>query len=285
MASGIAFALVAVIANAFAIVLQAAETRRAPLSDAGRPSLLVRLARRPRWLAGTALLVLAWPLQVLALTLAPITVVQPILACTQLVLLLLARTKLREHVGAIEIVGALAIGAGVAAVVFAAPRHTAADPKLAPTVVVLSAVGIAAIVAYAIGRRIRGTYLSLVVGAGFAYAWVDFVNKLLSNELSNGDWLLAILWVAGILAFGALAFLEEMTALQQRPAVTVAPVIGAVQDPLPVLMALVVGAETWSSAPSRVLPLIGGIVLVTLGAVLLGRSRAVARVADADEAL
>ena len=285
MASGIALALVAVIANAFAIVLQAAETRRAPLSDAGRPSLLVRLARRPRWLAGTALLVLAWPLQVLALTLAPITVVQPILACTQLVLLLLARTKLREHVGAIEIVGALAIGAGVAAVVLAAPRHTAADPKLVPTVVVLSAVGIAAIVAYAIGRRIRGTYLSLVVGAGFAYAWVDFVNKLLSNELSNGDWLLAILWVAGILAFGALAFLEEMTALQQRPAVTVAPVIGAVQDPLPVLMALVVGAETWSSAPSRVLPLIGGIVLVTLGAVLLGRSRAVARVADADEAL
>ena len=83
MAVGIAVALVAVFANAFAIVLQAAETRRAPLSDAGRPSLLVRLARRPRWLAGTALLVAAWPLQVLALALAPITVVQPLLACVR----------------------------------------------------------------------------------------------------------------------------------------------------------------------------------------------------------
>jgi hypothetical protein len=61
--------------------------------------------------------------------------------------------------------------------------------------------------------------------------------------------------------------------------VTVSPVIGSVQEPLPVLMALLAGVEAWSSAPGRLLALICGLALVTAGAVILGRSKAVARVA------
>jgi len=82
-------------------------------------------------------------------------------------------------------------------------------------------------------------------------------------------------WLAGT----GLLFLQETTALQRRPAVTVAPVIGAIQDPLPVLIALAAGAERWGSRPSQVTRLIIGLAAVTLGAVALGRSRAVDRVA------
>lgn len=278
IAAGIAVALAASVANAFAVVFQAAEDRRSPLSEAARFALLKRLARRPRWLAGTALMVLAWPLQILALGLAPITVVQPTLSTTQLVLLAVARINLRERVGAFEAFGALTIVAGVTLVIVAAPHHSVRDPDAGRVAVPLLLVGLAAVAAYVVGRLKPRQAISLVVGAGLAYAWVDFVNKLLANDISSGHWGLALIWLAATIAVGALAFLQETTALQRRPAVTVAPVVGAVQDPLPVLMALWAGVEVWGSATHKILPLALGLVLVTIGGAILGRSKAVARV-------
>ncbi len=275
---GVVVAIAASVANAFAIVLQAGEDRQSPLSQGGRASLLLGLARRPRWLAGTGLMVFAWPLQILALALAPITVVQPLLSTTQLVLLGTARAKLRERVGALEALGALAIITGVAAVVWAAPRRTVHDPAALRVAAPLLIVGIAALLAYGLGRLRPRAQLALVIGAGLAYAWVDFANKLLADDLSSGHWLYVALWLAATIAFGALAFLEETTALQRRPAVTVAPVVGAVHDPLPVLMALWAGVEVWGSAPHRIAPLIAGLVVIAAGAAILGRSKAVARI-------
>ena len=277
MAAGILVALAASVANAFAVVLQAAEDRRSPLAEGAHPALLLRLARRRRWLAGTGLMVVAWPLQILALALAPITVVQPILAITNLWLLAIARVKLGERVGRLEAIAALAIAGGIAVIVWVAPHHTDRDPAAARVAAPLLTVGIAALVAYTVGRLRPRATLSLVIGAGLAYAWVDFANKLLANDLSNGRWALAVGWLAATIAFGALAFLEETTALQRRPAITVSPVVGAVQDPLPVLMALWAGAETWTGGWHKITLLIFGLALVTAGAAILGRSDAVAR--------
>jgi drug/metabolite transporter (DMT)-like permease len=276
-------ALAAAVANAFAVVLQAAEDRESPLAQAGRFSLLVLLARRPRWLAGTGLLVAAWPLQILALGLAPITVVQPTLSASQLALLGIARIKLGERVGRLEVCGALAIVVGVSLVVAAAPKHSVQDPAAGRVAVPLVLVGVAAIAAYLLFRLRPRVRLAVVIGAGLAYAWVDFVNKLIANDISKGDWGLTVVWLAATIAVGALAFLEETTALQVRPAVTVAPVIGALQDPLPVLMALWAGVEVWSSSSSKLVPLVVGLAIATVGAALLGGSRAVARVSGEEE--
>jgi drug/metabolite transporter (DMT)-like permease len=278
VAVGIIIAVVAAVANALAVVLQAAEARDTPRDEAARISLLVRLVHRRRWLAGVALLIIAWPLQIIALLYAPITVVQPTLACGQLVLLAMARVKLREHVGLLELAGALAIVAGIGLVIWAAPRHTVHEPGVLRVSIPLVVVGVAAVAAFALGRLRPTRVLALVIGAGLAYAWIDFANKLLANDLSMSRWGLAAAWLAATLVFGALAFLEETTSLQQRPAVTVAPVIGAVQDPLPVLMALAAGVESWGNGSNRLVPLALGLALVTAGAATLGRSQAVARV-------
>ncbi len=281
---GLLFALAASVANAFAIVLQAAEARLAPGSLGGRPSLLLRLARRRRWLAGLALTLIAWPLQLVALSLAPITVVQPALTVSLLILLAVARTRLHERVGPVEVVGALAIVVGVTAIVLAAPRHDGMDPEAVRAAVPLLLVGGAAILCYASGRFAPNRRLSFVIGAGLAYGWVDFVNKLLADDLSTGRWPLAALWLAATLCFGALAFLQETSALQSRPAVTVTPVVGAIQDPLAVLMALWVGVESWGAGASHLVPLVGGLAAVTAGGVLLGRSSAVARASSHEQA-
>lgn len=278
IAAGIVVALAASVANAFAVVFQAAEDRRSPVSQGSRFALLGLLLHRRRWLMGTMLMVVAWPLQILALGLAPITVVQPTLATSQLVLLAVAKIKLGERVGAFEAFGALTIVTGVSAVIIASPHHTVLHPAPARVAVPLALVGGAALMAYLIGRLQPRRALAPVIAAGLAYAWVDFVNKLLADDISTGQWGLAIIWLVATIGFGALAFLEETTALQRRPAVTVSPVVGAVQDPLPVLMALAAGVEVWGSAAHSVLTLALGLLLVTIGAAILGRSKAVARV-------
>lgn len=277
--AGIAAAVAAAVANAFAVVLQAAEAQRAPPREVGRPVLLLRLMRQPRWLAGTGLMVLAWPLQVLSLAFAPITVVQPLLSATNVVLLGVAKVQLREQVGLKEALGVIAIVAGVATVVWAAPRHTSIDPSAGRVAAPLTVVGLGALGAYALGRLRPRAGVSIVIGAGLAYAWADFGNKLLADAISSGRWGLAAVWLAATIGFGALAFLEENSALARRPAITVAPVIGAVQEPLPVLMALWAGVEVWGSSSHKIGPLIGGLALVATGAALLGHSRAVAGVA------
>lgn len=281
---GVIVALAASVAQAFAIVLQATEDRQAPLELGGHASLLAGLIRRPVWLAGTGLMVVAWPLQILALGLAPITVVQPTLSASQLVLLAVARARLGERVGRREAAGALAIVAGVALVVWAAPRHTNASSATLRVAAPVVVIGLAALAVYGLSRRRPRIPLLLVLGAGLAYAWVDFVNKLLADEIARSRWGLAVIWLAATVAMGAIAFLQETTALQRRPAVTVSPVIGAIQDPLPVVMALAAGVETWNSGSQRIVPLVFGLLLSTAGGAVLGRSEAVARVAGDETA-
>jgi len=278
--AGIAAALAAATANAFALVLQAAEARRAPDREAMHASLLRRLAHRPRWLAGTGLMVVGGVLQVVALALAPIAVVQPMLASSQLVLLGVARVQLGERVGGREALGSLAIVLGLTAVVLMAPRHSVVTAT-SRTTLPLIVVGAVAATMFLVGRAHHRARLSIVVGAGFAYSWADFASKLLANSVSSARWLGA-LWAIGVIVLGAIAFLEENTALQHRPAVTVAPVIGAIKVPLPVLMALWAGVESWSPQPWHIAVLLLGLTLVALGAARLAGSRTVARVSGGE---
>lgn len=274
---GIVAALAAAVANGFAVVLQAAEARQAPDREGMHASLLRRLAHRPRWLAGTGLMVVAGVLQIVALSRAPIAIVQPMLSTSQLVLLAVARVKLGERIGRAEVLATLAIVGGLSAVVVVAPRHTIvqAGPRVVLPLLVVGAVGLAM---YLVGRLHHRARLSIVVGAGFAYSWADFASKLLANEVSAARWGTGGLWAIGVVGFGAIAFLEENTALQHRPAVTVAPVIGAIKVPLPVMMALWAGIENWGARPIHVVLLLFGLGLVAAGAAMLGRSQTVARV-------
>ena len=153
----------------------------------------------------------------------------------------------------------------------------AAEDRQAP----LSRGGLAALAVYAHARLWPRTGLALVVGAGLAYAWVDFTNELLADDISHRHWAYAIAWTAGIAGFGAVAFLQETSALQRRPAVTVEPVITAVHQPLPVLMAVWAGIEVWGSTPPVLAALFAGLAAIATGAVVIGRSSAIARVSHA----
>jgi hypothetical protein len=83
-------------------VLQAIDSRRVSSDDAPRLSLLGRLLRRPVWLLGTVIGYLAFPLQLLAVSHAPLVLVQPVHACGLLLVLAAGVRLMRKRVGAVS---------------------------------------------------------------------------------------------------------------------------------------------------------------------------------------
>ena len=106
------------------IAMQALQAREVPPDHGLRPSLLVRLVKNPRWLGATAIGLLGWPLELAALLLAPLTVVQPVLASGLLLLLYLGASRLGERPGPREYVAIGAILVGLTGVALAAPERT-----------------------------------------------------------------------------------------------------------------------------------------------------------------
>ncbi len=120
---GIVAAVGAAVLYSLGFSYQALEAREAPRSEQLRPALALRLLKRVRWLGGTGLSMLGWPLQLLALSLAPLVVVQPALALGLPVLMVMGERMLGERAGRREhlAVGAIVVGV-IGAGVFAPPR-------------------------------------------------------------------------------------------------------------------------------------------------------------------
>ncbi len=124
LALGILAAIGASVLYNTSIALQALEAREVPREHSLRPSLIGKLVRNRRWLGATALGLLGWPLEIAALLLAPLTVVQPCLASGLILLLWLGATRLGEAPGRREYIAVAAIVVGVVGVALAAPERT-----------------------------------------------------------------------------------------------------------------------------------------------------------------
>lgn len=87
LALGIVAAIGASVLYNTAIALQALEAREVSHEHSLRVSLIGKLLRNRKWLGATLLGFLGWPLEIVALLLAPLTVVQPCLVSGLVVLL------------------------------------------------------------------------------------------------------------------------------------------------------------------------------------------------------
>lgn len=276
------------------IALQALEARGVGHEHSLRPSLLGRLARNRRWLGATALGLLGWPLEIAALLLAPLTVVQPCLASGLLLLLWLGAKRLGEAPGRREAVAVAAIIAGVAGVAMAAPGRSTDHAGAGAIALALALVAIPIVLPYLPRRRYRGfpspsgeksgsgdpIALLATISAGCGYAWTAIASKLLTDELAAGALLVGIAWLATAAASEGLALLSEMSALQRRPATHVAPAMFAVQVLVPVLLAPLIFDESWGSTPLHGAVLVASMAIAVSGTVLLAGSQAVGAVIE-----
>jgi drug/metabolite transporter (DMT)-like permease len=256
-----------------AIAIQALEARKVPQQYGLRLTLLRRLINRPRWLGGTALGVLALPLQTVALLFAPLTVVQPCDAAGLLLLLYLGTRMLGERVGPRELLAVGAIVVGIVVLTVAAPDREVTHVSGADVLLPLLAVAAVALLPLALRNVVGPNSLIVVFGAGAAFALSAFCLKLIADALDRGDWL-PLLLVVAVAAAGALAgTLSEQSALQRRQATQVAPIIFVVEMLVPVALALTVVGESWSGSTA---PIAVALALVVAGVIGLSRTPQVA---------
>jgi hypothetical protein len=284
LALGILAAVGASVLYNTSIALQALEARDVGHEHSLRVSLIGKLVRNRKWLGATALGLLGWPLEIVALLLAPLTVVQPCLVSGLIVLLWLGATRLGEAPGRREFVAVAAIIAGVGGVAWAAPDRTTDHAGTVAIVVALGLVAIPIVAPYVMRRRASTLGLLAVLSAGFGYAWTAIASKLLTDELAAGALLVAVAWLATAVASEGLALLSEMSALQRRPATHVAPVMFAVQVLVPVILAPLIFEEKWSTTPLDGAVLVAFMAVAVAGTMLLAGSKTVGAVIDSAHA-
>jgi drug/metabolite transporter (DMT)-like permease len=289
LALGIVSAVGASLLYNASIVLQALEAREVPGEHSLRVSLIGRLVRNRRWLGATALGLVGWPLEIVALLLAPLTVVQPCLASGLILLLWLGATRLGERPGRREGVAVAAIVVGVAGVALAAPERTTNHASAWAIGLALAVVAIPIASPYVLRGRFRHSphqegvkvgwantiAMLAVISAGCGYAWTAIASKLLTDELAAGAILVAIAWLATAAASEGIALLSEMSALQRRPATHVAPTMFAVQIIVPVLLAPLIFGESWGDTPLGGVALVVSMIVAIAGTILLAGSRSV----------
>ncbi len=271
---GIGAAVAASTLYSLGIALQAMDAKQAPHGEHLRLALAWRLLRRARWLLGTGLSILGWPLQLVALLLAPLVVVQPALAAGLLVLLFLAQRMLGEHAGRTEHLAVLAIVVGVIGAGLAAPPRTTGhgSENLAITLVLVG-LGVASLLPYALRLLMHPPAALTMVGAGIAGGWSGVATKLASDDLARGHVGLAIVWALSTAAASGVGVLSEMSALQERPAIQVAPVVFVTQTVIPIVVAPLLFGESFADTPWGGVPLSASLALLVVGAGLLARSQ------------
>jgi hypothetical protein len=279
-ALGIVAAVAASLLYNTSIALQALEARKQPDEHSLRPSLLGRLLRNRRWLGATAIGLLGWPLEIAALLLAPLTVVQPCIASGLVLLLWLGARRLGEAPGAREAASVTAIVAGVTGLALAAPERSTDHAGAASIAIALALVAIPVALPYLFRGRGSAAVTLAMFSAGCGYAWTAIASKLLTDELAAGTVLVGVAWLATAAASEGLALLSEMSALQRRPATRVAPVMFAVQVLVPVILAPLIFDEAWRDTPLGGAVLAASIAVAVAGIVLLAGSRTVGAVLE-----
>lgn len=280
VALGLIAAGAASVAFNVGVILQAADARREPAAEGLRLSLLTHLLHRRRWLAGLALGGVGFGLQVIALSLAPFVVVQPMLATGLLLMLYLGVRILGERVGVAEVAGVIGITAGIGLLAWGRPTGIETVTSQAAVISVMGAMAAVALIPFLLRGRGRLDSATFVIFASaLAYGAANISTKLVSDGIGDGTWVLVGIWLAVSAAIGVVGLTTEMTALQRRPATFVVPVSFAIQTFLPIAFEPIYLTERWGSAAVDGIPLILGLALIALGAIAVARTRAVSALA------
>ena len=261
-----------------AVVLQAADARRVPGAQGLRLALLRTLVQRPRWVLGTTIAILGWPLQLLAFALIPVTVVQPALALGMLVLLAGGSRLLGERVGPREWTAAVAIIVGVALLAIGHPDVQQQVPVTTGVVACLAALGVVAL--SPLVARPRPGFAWLVGAAGSAFALSALTGKLLVSELDAGNLVAAGAFAVATAAAAGVGFLVDMSALQRYDATRAAPPMFVLETAIPVVLAPWLFDERWGGTVGGGSLIAIGLALVLAGGAALGATRTVSGLED-----
>lgn len=201
-------------------VLQQRVASAAPLSELLTFRLLLDLMHRPLWWLGIGCMVAGEVLAGLALQLATVAVVEPLLSTNLLFALgfaaLFSNHRVRWH----EVSGAILLSAALGVFIAVGDPHSSAVPATNDAVIVL-AVGTVAVVVLAlvvVGRRrqLVGESILLATGAGLLYGLQDASTRatLLVADRHGITSIFLNLWIYVVVTTGVLGILLSQSAFK-----------------------------------------------------------------------
>jgi len=229
-------ALLSALAYGAGVAFEVRAATEVSAAHAGRPSILIRLVRRPLWVSGLVLNVVGFALQAAALRHGSLVVVQPLLTTSLLFTLLIIAAWTRSPINREQwtaillVVLGLSIFLGVASPgeTGAATADTSSWLLCTAAVVTIMALGLA------IGLRSSGTARAALLGvaAGTSDAFMATLAKAFAGSLDHGVWAVMRSWTPyAVVVAGITGLVFISTAYQAgRPTVTL-PII-TVLDPI-----------------------------------------------------
>jgi drug/metabolite transporter (DMT)-like permease len=175
-------------------------------------SAVLRLMRSPRWVFGLALLVAGMALNVIALALATLTVVQPIGAIALVITTVINSKDQKIRLNRPTIAAITACVAGSALFVLLAVNVTHANHEVGVrqelSAVLLLTLAVAVFGSLALAARRRLNAFAYILGAGVLFGFVAVLTKIVATHLldPNGRVLLNVPWYS-VLALVAAALL------------------------------------------------------------------------------
>jgi drug/metabolite transporter (DMT)-like permease len=240
--AGLALAFLSTTAYNSGLIVEKQALGRLPAIGGGRVmSFVLSVATSPRWLAGFTLMLFGLAFQVLALTLAPVTLVQPVIAGGVAIILVLSRLVLREQLGRGEYACVAFMALSVVLLALSADGtpaevgHQVSGVRLAAVAFSSCLVALLA-AASALGAGLRkhgppASGVSYGIATGLLYGVAALAIKALSGALLRGHGItgtaLAVLsspYLYLMAACSAAGLLLFQTALQRCRISIVAPV-------------------------------------------------------------
>jgi drug/metabolite transporter (DMT)-like permease len=212
------FAIATAFLYAVSKLLQMLEAEQMPDEDALKARLVVRLAQRPRWLAGLACDAAGYVTHAVALGLAAVLYVEPILASSLLIALLLGAVFMHRPVSRADWIAAIALTGGLAVFLYMVhPEGDRDTGSIGRWLAVGGAALVVIVVCTAIATRSTGSRRGALLGvaAGSAFGIAALLTKATIHYLGDGLAEPFTHWEPyALVVLAATAFLLGQSALQ-----------------------------------------------------------------------
>jgi len=270
-------ALVAAVLLGTGFVLQQHVAERAPKAHFLHLRLLGDLVRKPRWLVGVAAMVggqlaSAWVLGHLKLSIA-----EPLLASNLIFALILAAILSRQRVTKTELIGAVVLSAGVAAL--ALTRAPNSDTVSFGSFTYWPAAAGVGLIAYGLiqaGRRRLDGQRAILAGiaAGLVFGIGDALTRRTMQLVTSHEMMVLFTsWpIYCLVAVGFVGFLLMESAFNAGPLRASLPGIAAAEPVSGILLGIVVFGDPVFMSPGMLALRAAGVAALIIGVVLVARA-------------
>src|SRR5215475_11049834 len=274
----VALAVTAAATFAVANVVQQRIAARLKSDAAFDTAVLLRLIRRPLWLAGLVAVAISLSLQATALDLGRLVVIEPVLASSLLFALALAAWADHRRMRPVEWLAALATFAGLV-VFLSVARPSGGVPTAKPSLLALAALAavLAAVISGLLAKRMSPLRraLTLGVGGGIAAGVTDALTKT-TAALFGAHQLGALADVRPYLLvfIGLLTYTIQQNGYRAAGLAAFLPVFSVLDPAVGSLLGLAVYHEHLDGGAGRVATEVAAVLAAAWGISRLARSTA-----------